>query len=168
MVKDAADLVFGQDSGQALGFFGVQGVNGAVQFLAQHLAIEEEEGAKGLILGGGGHVFVHRKMSEERPDFRRAHLIGMALVMEKDEAFDPIDIGLFGADGVMFEAEGVLHLIQKFFRCWLWVHRRFPSFDRFQFLFYTPGVNVPSNNPRKRTIGYIIRKFSVNATPEVS
>ena len=31
----------------------------------------------------------------------------MAHVMEVDAAFDPVGIGFFGADGVVFEADGV-------------------------------------------------------------
>jgi hypothetical protein len=33
----------------------------------------------------------------------------MSLVMEEDEAFDPIDVGLFCANAVMFEANFVTH-----------------------------------------------------------
>ncbi len=31
-----------------------------------------------------------------------AHLIGMAFVVEEDEAFDPTKIGFFGPNGVIF------------------------------------------------------------------
>ena len=30
--------------------------------------------------------------------------------MEKDVAFDPMDVGFFGADGVVFAANGVAHV----------------------------------------------------------
>jgi hypothetical protein len=34
----------------------------------------------------------------------------------EDEAFNPIHIGLLGADGVMFEVDGLTHLVEEFFR----------------------------------------------------
>ena len=37
-------------------------------------------------------------MGEEGSDFRQAHLIGMAFVVEEDEAANPTDIRLFGAN----------------------------------------------------------------------
>jgi hypothetical protein len=46
--------------------------------------------------------------------FRRAHFNGMAFVVEKDERRDPIHVGLFGAVGIVFGADGVAHLIEKF------------------------------------------------------
>ena len=39
----------------------------------------------------------------------------MALVMEEDETFDPIHVGIFGAVGVMLGLEGVMHLVEQFF-----------------------------------------------------
>jgi len=48
-------------------------------------------------LGGSGDLFVDGQVSEEGFDLRDAHLIGVAFVVEEDEAFDPMDIGLFGA-----------------------------------------------------------------------
>jgi hypothetical protein len=38
----------------------------------------------------------------------------MAHAVEKDVAFDPVDVGLLGADRVMLEVDGVANLIQKF------------------------------------------------------
>jgi len=55
LADDLAYLFFGQHGGQVLGAFGAQGVNGS-QVLVQHLAVEEEQGAEGLILGGGSDV----------------------------------------------------------------------------------------------------------------
>lgn len=106
------DLCFGQDGGQALGFFGAQGVNGS-QVLVQHFFVAEEESAEGLVLGGGGDMFLHGQVSQKCLHLGGAHFGRVAQVVELDGAFDPVDVGLFGADGVMFEADGVADLIEQ-------------------------------------------------------
>ena len=39
----------------------------------------------------------------------------MAFAVEEDVAFDPFFVGLFGAVGVVFEADGVGDLVEQFF-----------------------------------------------------
>jgi hypothetical protein len=68
------------------------------EFALEDLLVKEEEAAQGLVLGGGGDVFVHCEVGKELSDFVFAHLVGMAFVVEEDVAPDPIDIGLLGAD----------------------------------------------------------------------
>ena len=46
----------------------------------------------------------------------------MALVVEQDTAFDPVDVGFFDADGVLFDLQSVADLIEGpigFFMCLL-------------------------------------------------
>jgi hypothetical protein len=38
----------------------------------------------------------------------------VALVVKQDETSNPIDISLFGAEGIVFEAEAVAHLVKQF------------------------------------------------------
>jgi len=40
-------------------------------------------------------------------DENRSHFLGMAFAVEQDEAGGPAGVGLFGADGVVLEADGV-------------------------------------------------------------
>jgi len=40
---------------------------------------------------------------------------GLLFFMEEDEAADPIDVGFFGAIGVVFCAEGIGELVEQFF-----------------------------------------------------
>jgi hypothetical protein len=54
------------------------------QVLVEHLAVEEEEGAEGLVLGGGGDIVLHGQVSEKGFDLRCAHLGGMTFVVEKN------------------------------------------------------------------------------------
>ena len=51
-----------------LGLPGAHGVYGVGQFLLKDLAIEEEEGGEGLVLGRGGNVLVYGQVGEERCD----------------------------------------------------------------------------------------------------
>ena len=51
--------------------------------------------------------------------FGSTHFGGVADAVEVDVAFDPIGIGFFGADGVVFEADGVAHPVEQFFVGWL-------------------------------------------------
>ena len=39
----------------------------------------------------------------------------MAFVVEKDKALYPVDIGLFGADGIVLEADDLSHPVEELF-----------------------------------------------------
>jgi hypothetical protein len=118
--KDAVYFFFGQDDGQASGFLCVQGVDGS-QVLFQYLAVEEQQGAEGLtsagsvqrVLGGGSDISLHGQVGEKGLHFQCAHLGRMAHVMEVDVAFDPVEVGLLGADGVVSQADGVANTFDK-------------------------------------------------------
>jgi hypothetical protein len=61
----------------------------------------------------------------------------MAFVVEEDEAFDPVDVGFFGADGIALEMYGVANATQETF--WTVFHCSPPE-NRFalqRFLYYT-------------------------------
>jgi hypothetical protein len=113
--EEALRFLLGEEYRQALGAFGAQGTDRS-QILVQHLAVEEQRGAEGLILGRGVDVLLHRQMGERGFDFRRAHFVGMALAVEEEVAArrsDPLDVHLFRAAGVVFQAQGVAPLAQK-------------------------------------------------------
>ena len=59
------------------------------------------------------------QVGEEGFDFGDTHLLGVAFVVEEDEAFDPANVCLFGADGVMLAADGITHLIEEFLGAFL-------------------------------------------------
>ena len=58
MAEGSVHFLPGEDSGKAFGFPGPEGVNGFGDLPAQDLPIEEEDGLKGLILGGSGDMFI--------------------------------------------------------------------------------------------------------------
>ena len=76
---------FGQNRGQTLGFLGANSVNRILEVLAENLAVEERQRAKGLILGRGGNVFFGRKMTEKCLDFGAVHFAWMAFVVKDAE-----------------------------------------------------------------------------------
>jgi len=78
----------------------------------EYVTIEKEQGAVGLVLGRRGDLSIHGQMGEKGFDFRRAHVARMTLVVEENETFDPIDVGFFGADGVVLESDGVSYLVE--------------------------------------------------------
>jgi hypothetical protein len=114
-VQEAADLVPGEDGGEALGPFG-RGEEDGVHLFGEDFAVEEEKGAEGLVLGGGGDVPLHGQVGQEGLDLGGAHLGGVAFAVEEEEAAHPIYVGLFGAVGIMLELKEFPELIQKFLR----------------------------------------------------
>ena len=54
---EAQRLFLRQDGGQPFRALGAQGVKGT-EFLVKHFAVEKKQSAEGLILGGGGDVFL--------------------------------------------------------------------------------------------------------------
>ncbi len=79
------------------------------------MAVKEEEGGEGLVLGGGGEVAFGGEVGNKGLNFFGAHVFGMAFIVEEDVANDPVFVSLFGALGIMFNADGVADLLEEFF-----------------------------------------------------
>jgi hypothetical protein len=77
------------------------------QLDAENLAIEEQECVEGLGLGRGRDSLTHRERRQERRDFRRAHLGGVALAVEEDVALGPVDVRLLGPAAVVACANAI-------------------------------------------------------------
>jgi hypothetical protein len=117
---------FGEDSGNTFAFLGAEGgERGFVEGDLEDVAVEEEDGAEGLILGGFGDFSFDDEMCNELVDFMSGHLAGMdgnqptvkVGVMIADVLTNPMQVGFFCAGGVLFDAELVTILVKKFFRC---------------------------------------------------
>ena len=76
-----------------------------IEFSVEHLLVEKEQRAESLILGGCSDIPFDRQMGEKSGDFLLAHFVRMPLAMKENVTANPIDVGLFGADGVMFHAQ---------------------------------------------------------------
>lgn len=94
---DGEGFPLGEDDGEGPGFLGANDVGGKVNLGLKNVAVEEEDGAEGLILGGGGDVLFGGEVGDECLDLGRAHVFWVAFVVEEDVAFDPVLVGLFGA-----------------------------------------------------------------------
>jgi hypothetical protein len=98
------------------GFPGADSIDTAVEFLLQRVTIEKEDSAEGLVLGRGGDMLIHGEVSEEGFDFGGAHFAGVALVVEADEACDPVDVGLLSAGRVVLKTDGLTKSIEQLAR----------------------------------------------------
>ena len=83
------------------------------QFLAQHLLVEEEQRAQGLVLRRRGHVALDGQRAEEPGDLGGTHPGRMPLVVEQDEAPDPADVGLLGAQAAVSRAQGRAYAVEQ-------------------------------------------------------
>jgi hypothetical protein len=113
-VDDALDLVAGEDGGQVLRAGGASQAVFEGKVLLEHLAVEKEQGAEGLVLGGGGNMLHGGEVDEKAADLIRPHVGGVALVVEEDVALDPVNVGLFGVLGVVFDAQLIADLVEEF------------------------------------------------------
>lgn len=91
----------------------------------EEVTVEKEDGADGLVLGGGGGFAIDDEVGDELVDLCDAHFFGVAFVVVEDVLADPVDVGFFGAGGVLFEANEIAVLVEQFFPFWggcsLWV-----------------------------------------------
>ena len=100
LLEEALHFLFCQDGGQTSGLFGTYSVQRA-QTMVEHFAIDEQQSTEGVILCGAGDVPGYGQVGEKGFDLGRAHLGGVADAVEADVAFDPVDVGFLGADGVI-------------------------------------------------------------------
>jgi len=66
-------------------------------------------------VGRGGDITLYGEVVDEVLDLGCAHLCGVAFVVKEDVAASPVEIGLFGAVGVVFGADGIAHAVEEFF-----------------------------------------------------
>lgn len=120
--------------GNALSLFGSDEIEGGlVELDIEGVAVQEENGADGLILSGGGCFALDDKVGDELVDFRHSHFFWVALVVKEDVFTNPLDVGFFGTERILFEANVVSEAVEKFFFFWeccgccFWAFRHFLS-----------------------------------------
>src|SRR5262245_4271291 len=113
MLKDRAHLVAREHHGEAGRPAGTHDVIEPGQLDSEHLAIEEQERAQRLILGGSRHAALDGERAEEARHLWSAELGGMALAVKEDVAPDPGDAGFLGAATVMPDPERRAHPIEQ-------------------------------------------------------
>ena len=114
LADEVENFFAAEDGGEALGTFG-GGEDDRFDFFVEDFAVEEEEGAEGLVLGGGRDVTVVGEVEEKGLDFRCPHFGGVTFVVEEDETAHPVYIRGFGAIGIVFESQGFAELVEEFF-----------------------------------------------------
>jgi hypothetical protein len=112
-LQDGANLVPRQHDGEVQGPLGANDVVEPRKLDSEHLAVEEEQGAQSLVLGGGRDLAVNGERRQERGDFGGAHLSRVALAVEEDVPLDPVDVRLLGAAAVVAGADGFAHAVEE-------------------------------------------------------
>ncbi len=79
----------------------------------QHLAVKKQQRRQGLILCRGRHTTGSGEVRQERLDLRAAHLPGMFLAVKENEAANPLQISVFRAHAVVFNAQSVAYLVEQ-------------------------------------------------------
>lgn len=111
--EDGARFSAGEDDGQLGRTADALDAIDKREFAIEHLLIKKENRAEGLVLSGGGDTALDREMAQEGGDLGFAHLGRMAFLVEEDEAPDPIEISLLGADAVALDAQVPAHAIEQ-------------------------------------------------------
>jgi len=79
----------------------------------EHLLVAKQQRRERLILCGCGYAALPGKVVEKSRDPGLAKITRMPFVVEVDEVFDPVDIGILGAQAVMPSPDEVPHLIEQ-------------------------------------------------------
>ena len=99
--QQLADFVHGGTIAKDGRSSGAEGINGP-ELLVKNLAVKEEQGAKGLVVGRGGNAGAGQH-GEEGLHFLFGGLGGESSVLEKEAvALDPVGVGLLGAEREVF------------------------------------------------------------------
>lgn len=80
---------------------------------AEHVPVQEQERALRLVLRRRRDVAVHCELRQKGLHFLRGELRWMALAVKPDEASNPIDIRLLGAEAVMPDTDDVSDAIEQ-------------------------------------------------------
>ncbi len=115
LTDDRLHFLTRQDDRQAFGLPRADHFAEFPDLPAQDVAIEKEQSAESLILGGSADVLLDGQMREKRVDLRLGHLRRVTHVMEVDESLDPMTIGLLGPLAVMARAERLAQTVEE---CW--------------------------------------------------
>ena len=88
------------------------------KFAVKDLLVKEQQSAEGLVLSGGCDSAINREVAEEGGDLVFAHIRGVTLFVEQDEASDPVDVSLLSANAVTLDAQMPADALEEF--AWWW------------------------------------------------
>jgi hypothetical protein len=78
-----------------------------------HVSIEEQQRRKRLGLGRGADRLPDGQLRQEGIDLRLGHLGGVADLVERDEPFHPVAVGLFGAGAAVAGPQGLAQAVEE-------------------------------------------------------
>ena len=73
----------GEDDRQGFRFFGADEVGGQINVFLEHVMVKKQDGAQGLILGGGGEVPLGGEVGDEGLYLQCAHVFGVAFIVKR-------------------------------------------------------------------------------------
>ena len=111
--QQALNIRSRQDRRQSLRLLGPDHALQPRQVHVQHIAVEKQQRRQGQILRVSGDVQVDRQMRQKGLDIGRAERPRVALVVEKDVASNPVQVGRFGAETVVAGTDHGPDLIQQ-------------------------------------------------------
>lgn len=116
MSQDGSCFGFAEDDRDSSGTTNSLDTADKLKFAIEDMLVKKKKCTKGLVLSGGCHVEVKIEVAQKGGDLFFAHLLRVTLIVEENEAADPVDIGLFGANAVAFHAQVPTDTIQEFGR----------------------------------------------------
>ena len=118
LTQKGLDFGLGEHDRKVMRLFGADEVNAAFDVFLENSAIEKEEGAEGLALRAGRDPALDGEVGQKPGNLWFAHRLRMALVVEKNIALDPIQVGLFGAIGIVPQGDATRCLRRRASRIW--------------------------------------------------
>ena len=111
--QDPDDLLARQNDGQPRRRARALDVLEPRELVLEDVAVQKQNRAFRLILRGRGDAAPDREVGQECLDVRGSELRRVALAVIDDEAFNPVDVRLLGADAVMLEADLFAHPVEQ-------------------------------------------------------
>lgn len=111
--EDGADFLARQHDGETFGSARPHDPVEPWHVELEDLAIQEEQRAERLILGGRGNPAVHRERRQKAGDLGGAHFSGMTTAVKDDVASDPRHVRRFGVATVVARPDRRAHPIEQ-------------------------------------------------------
>ena len=113
MREEPRDLVASEDDGKFSGPLRPGELAEVPELDFKDVLVEEYDGVERLILGRSSDVAFHGQMTQKCVDFGSTHLIRVSLTMKENESPDPLQVGFFRPQAVVFDPKDLPHLIEK-------------------------------------------------------
>lgn len=114
--KDGRDFRRREDHRDALGQLGSRCSLQALEFAAEDGAVEEQDGAEGLVLGGGADLSADRHVGQVGPDLGRTQPGRVLVAVEHEEPVHTGGVGFLRAEAVVALADHLAHSLNQLLR----------------------------------------------------